>query len=1306
MTQGKKTLRHILLAFLVLALAAPSLLWAPQEASAKGSLAAGDSVKNVLIYARNAQGDDVLVTRLAVEDMLDYLNANFASIGRVHNYSILDQYPTVVHQEAQGFSVEQFLDYAKANSGLPAVSTSPLRFENDDQVSFWEIDDDGYDAADTYAWTDLYGEMRYNYPAMYQNWNDYTSSYVDKDAVRASARSETVVLSVTAFSERYFLTVPNKEVVYMEGYFDDDGRLDTARTVRLMLPLTAQQFEDQAKTASNSRYGICYILFNMKNKPALPALGHVGMPSYAVIDGDADATDAYDAGYWYFNFEETPGVDILYNDASASSYMPTALYAGEAVKIRKDGNKTVSFNFRAVREGYTDEGVMVANSDHSEDLGEAEEVPAGAEHAWDGTAANTAWYDAGASAYEISTGAELAGLASLVNGGNSFAGKTVKLTADIHLNGHPWSGIGTVGSADASGAAFSGSFDGQGHAVSGLPAKKAGQVLVYAGFFGKTVDATLKNLTLRGSLAATSAAYAGVFVGYADGGRIENCVNRVQVETAFENGSVGGIAGEAHGTQITDSANYADITSRSLAAGLVAAGDATIERSFNYGTLAGGESLGAAYGLAGAASAVTDSANFGDVAAARTAGLVGAQTGAVRGSVNFGRLSGEKASGLVESLSGSLTDSYNAGTLSAAQSFGLAGTLLSGTAVTRSFDYSGNPLFGEKTGTQTFDSVYYLGEQGSPAELAGSTEDLAGVEPHWQSWFFGNEALGQTALKNWNSAGNGTTDGYFVKNEGAYPALHWQRKDLRVTAEPAEAQLTLRNAFDTAQTPSGDGTYALMLGEIYTATAAAEGWLPQTLTFRLTDQEAIAFRLDRDLINTDKPRGIVLSLTGDPKTEIGVVWSLPAGGADGTQQVQYLPETAYSGDASFAGAASVAAAAKTLGGRIHYEAKVTGLSPGTSYRYRVGGGDAWSEASSFTTEPDIMGGFSFLYVGDINPAVPETEYPLWGSLLEKAYEENPEIAFGIQGGDAVENGQSLSEWEWLIAYAQSIFDKIPLAPVIGNHESNAPDGSGKAPLFLDNFNLAQNGPEEFKEEFYSFDYGDAHFTVLNSWTLSDEQKILNSAGAVIDQARMDRITAWIEADLAAAKDAKFRIISLHHPAYPHVTDKVSAAVRQYWLPLFEAGGVDLALVGHQHVYSRTHPLTNGVMDHENGITWVMGNSGKKFYYSADGTYSDKLLFGVENYQIVDVRGNTLSLRTYDRDGMLLDSFTMQSRTGAEEPDRTDVNGDGRTDETDVTAVKNAVLRGGAYNAAYDMNGDGTIDVRDAQLIRRALQEAS
>ena len=82
---------------------------------------------------------------------------------------------------------------------------------------------------------------------------------------------------------------------------------------------------------------------------------------------------------------------------------------------------------------------------------------------WDGKT-DVSWFDNSIDSYEISTAKELAGLAELVNQGNDFNGKIIKLKYDIDLNNHPWIPIGTngVGVFNEVNKYFSGVFDGNG----------------------------------------------------------------------------------------------------------------------------------------------------------------------------------------------------------------------------------------------------------------------------------------------------------------------------------------------------------------------------------------------------------------------------------------------------------------------------------------------------------------------------------------------------------------------------------------------------------------------------------------------------------------------------------------------------------------------------------------------------------------------------------------------------------------------------------------------------------------------------
>ena len=69
----------------------------------------------------------------------------------------------------------------------------------------------------------------------------------------------------------------------------------------------------------------------------------------------------------------------------------------------------------------------------------------GEDYIWDGSTSDLSWYaeNPNASTYSLSTPEEFAGLAALVRGGNSLAGKTITLANDIDLGGHNWTTIGT-----------------------------------------------------------------------------------------------------------------------------------------------------------------------------------------------------------------------------------------------------------------------------------------------------------------------------------------------------------------------------------------------------------------------------------------------------------------------------------------------------------------------------------------------------------------------------------------------------------------------------------------------------------------------------------------------------------------------------------------------------------------------------------------------------------------------------------------------------------------------------------------------
>ncbi|MDE6612719.1 MAG: hypothetical protein K2K22_09195, partial [Muribaculaceae bacterium] len=124
----------------------------------------------------------------------------------------------------------------------------------------------------------------------------------------------------------------------------------------------------------------------------------------------------------------------------------------------------------------------------------------------------------------------LKALAGIVKGGNSMAGITVKLTADIALD--PTEEFAPIGCFERNGAQapFCGTFDGDNHTISGLyvnvPEYKVG-----VGLFGYIQNATVKNLTLA-SPVVKGTAYAGALVGLAYKGSGYCTVENVTVDGA------------------------------------------------------------------------------------------------------------------------------------------------------------------------------------------------------------------------------------------------------------------------------------------------------------------------------------------------------------------------------------------------------------------------------------------------------------------------------------------------------------------------------------------------------------------------------------------------------------------------------------------------------------------------------------------------------------------------------------------------------------------------------------------------------
>ncbi|MDR2845790.1 MAG: hypothetical protein LBV63_00750, partial [Candidatus Methanoplasma sp.] len=254
-------------------------------------------------------------------------------------------------------------------------------------------------------------------------------------------------------------------------------------------------------------------------------------------------------------------------------------------------------------------GVLFVFSTAAEDLNAAPPTP------------DTDWYNPTGTEFTIFDAYQLAGLAALVNDGTDyFLDKTITLDADLDLSawndGTGWTPIGKDNSRQ-----FRGTFDGDGHTVTGLYINDPSSTFV--GLFGvNAVEGTIKNIGVIDADIVGDQAVGGV-VGYNMGiiatsyntgdieggtwiGGVVGYNLRGTITASYNTGSIrgdsniGGVAGEDYRGPITASYNTGDVTGRLNVGGVVGWNyDGSITASYNTGSISGDSNVGGVSGRNG-----------------------------------------------------------------------------------------------------------------------------------------------------------------------------------------------------------------------------------------------------------------------------------------------------------------------------------------------------------------------------------------------------------------------------------------------------------------------------------------------------------------------------------------------------------------------------------------------------------------------------------------------------------------------------------------------------------------------------------
>jgi large repetitive protein len=358
------------------------------------------------------------------------------------------------------------------------------------------------------------------------------------------------------------------------------------------------------------------------------------------------------------------------------------------------------------------------------------------------------------------------------------------------------------------------------------------------------------------------------------------------------------------------------------------------------------------------------------------------------------------------------------------------------------------------------------------------------------------------------------------------------------------------------------------------------------------------------------PRHVNLGFIRDPSITAGVTWET------GLETLASVVEFRHP-DLGSAFVEGKSFAVDVLGGehdqvRVH-EGLICDLLPSTTYTYRVGGPEAWSAEHQFTTAPDPAEDqvpLRFVVLGDSNFG-----YNTWGTLTDAVAVHAPDLV--IHTGDVLQGGHSQPEWEAWFTEAQELLGDVPLIIAHGNHDD-------LAGLYFAHVVHPGN------EEFFSFDWANAHFVFLNDCEREEDVTLVEEVTFLAD-------------DLAAATQT-WTFAFHHRPPYcSH--DGGNQTIREAWCPLYDQHHVDIVFNGHWHLYERMVPIYDqaaAASPAEGTIYVVTGGAGAAMYDCGESDLTH-LCEETNHYVVVDIDGDDLTFSAYRKDGSLLDSFEISKQ---------------------------------------------------------------
>jgi len=320
---------------------------------------------------------------------------------------------------------------------------------------------------------------------------------------------------------------------------------------------------------------------------------------------------------------------------------------------------------------------------------------------------------------------------------------------------------------------------------------------------------------------------------------------------------------------------------------------------------------------------------------------------------------------------------------------------------------------------------------------------------------------------------------------------------------------------------------------------------------------------------------------------------------------------------------------------------VSGLSAGTTYYYDIEGSYVNGNTSAsfsfaeynktlgydkdyftFTTAKDASADkFEFLTIADIQGMIQgmySDSFEAVKALL--ADDRTKNFDFILNAGDMCDNGKNFNQWGMALNTYQTLFANSSMFFAAGNHESGS---NALANYFNYTLPLTAQSQDVVDGMYFSFNYGNAHFIVLNT-------NDANASGLGAKQ------LTWLKNDLSANKNAKWKFVLMHKSIFSggsHSTDSEVVAMRNQLVPLFADNGVNIVFGGHDHTYTSTHLLdANGNVQ--------QSSSGGSAQYTGEGVLY--ITLGTMGTKFYNYKDNPVVSEKFDDDKSILETLTTQT----------------------------------------------------------------